>query len=244
MTANCIAMVQPTLPPDVEVVGFTAPAPAPTAVEGYLDGVLSAAATVRALLAPAADSADGTTAAFVDAFDAVLVACYSEHPLVKALREELSQPVVGILEASLAVARTLGSRVGVLGTGPRSRASLEDALHLYGMHTAAGVATCGLAVLELETRPQAEVCATLASTAAADLVAVRGADVVTLGCAGMAALKPAVERAVGPDVQVVDGVLAGVHHLIGLVRIRAATAKAGVYASAAARRRARGQDYL
>ncbi|OCK79057.1 hypothetical protein K432DRAFT_444181 [Lepidopterella palustris CBS 459.81] len=56
-----------------------------------------------------------------------------------------------------------------------------------------------------------------------------GADILALGCAGMMKLKPAVEDVVGSDVQVVDRVLAGVHHLVGMVRMGAVAAKKGMY---------------
>jgi Asp/Glu/hydantoin racemase len=57
-------------------------------------------------------------------------------------------------------------------------------------------------------------------------------------------LKGAVEDAVGEDVQVIDGVLAGVHHLVGLVRMGGQTAKRGLYKSSAAGRKARGQEWI
>ena len=50
MTTNCINIVQPTLPPDVTVHPFTAPHPAPTAIESQVDAILSSAASFRALL--------------------------------------------------------------------------------------------------------------------------------------------------------------------------------------------------
>lgn len=81
------------------------------------------------------------------------------------------------------------------------------------------------------------------SRAAMELVN-KGADTITLGCAGMTKLKAAVEAAVGDDVQVVDGVAAGVHHLVGLLRMGSKTAKKGVYSSAKAARMARKQDFL
>ena len=72
----------------------------------------------------------------------------------------------------------------------------------------------------------------------------QGAEVLTLGCAGMSDMKQAVEEAVGDQVQVIDGVIAGVHHLSGLVRFGAKTAKNGMYMSSAAKRKLRGQDYV
>lgn len=61
--------------------------------------------------------------------------------------------------------------------------------------------------------------------------------------ADMTNMKSAVEEAVGEQVQVIDGVLAGVQHLVGLCRLGMRTAKRGMYASAAADRERRGQGW-
>lgn len=233
MTDACVAMCQAQLPPDVIVTGFTSPRPAPSAVEGNFDNVMSSAAAARAVL-PLAST-----------HDAVLVACYSDHALIRMLREELPrQPVVGIMESSLYfAARALGGRFGIVAVSPRSRVMHEDAVRHYGLDGfCAGVASCDLSVLDLHEKSQDEVVARMCDVAR-DLVA-RGADVLTLGCAGMTPLKAAVEEAVGEDVQVIDGVLAGVQHLSGLVRMGGRTAKSGVYRSSAAGRKARGQDWI
>ena len=230
MTDACVAMVEPTLSSDVEVVGFTSPQPAPTAVEGNFDSVMSAAAAIRAII-PVADS-----------YDAFLVACYSDHSLIRMLREEVSQPVIGIMEASLFAARTLGNRFGVVATSKRSKVMHEDAVRHYGFEGfCAGVGCCNLGVLELESKSEKEVLGIMCEVAK-DLVE-KGADTLTLGCAGMTNMKRAVEEAVGDDVQVIDGVLAGVQHLAGIVRMGGKTAKAGLYADGKAGRKARGQTY-
>jgi hypothetical protein len=65
------------------------------------------------------------------------------------------------------------------------------------------------------------------------------APALTLGCAGMVVMKTAVEQAVGEDVRVIDGVLAGVQYLAGLCRLSTPTAKRGMYASCGADRKAR-----
>jgi Asp/Glu/hydantoin racemase len=193
---------------------------------------LSAAAAARAIFPIASQ------------YDAFLVACYSDHALTKVLREELSQPVVGIMEASLFAARTLGGRFGVIATSQRAQYTLSDSVRHYGMQDfCAGVRSCNLGVLELESKPKNEVVGIMCAVGE-KLVVEDGADVLTLGCAGMIGLKSAVERAVGDDVQVVDGVVAGVHHLVGLVGIGAKTAKRGVYKNAKDDRRARGQVWL
>lgn len=230
MTDKCVAMVQPQLPPDVEVIGFTSPKPAPLAVEGNFDNIMSAAAAMRALIPIAHD------------YDAFLVACYSDHALIRMVREEFPQPCIGIMEASLFAARTLGNRFGLIATSKRSKAMHEDSIRHYGFSGfCAGVGSCGLGVLELESKSEQDVLNIMCGVAK-DLVA-QGADCLTLGCAGMTMLKGAVEEAVGEDVQVIDGVLAGVQHLSGLVRMGGRTAKAGMYASSSRGRKARGQTY-
>jgi len=219
MTDACLETLKPTLPPDVTVYGFTAPKPAPSAIESSFDNIMSAAAAARAII-PAAHQ-----------YDAFLIACYSDHALIKVLREELSQPVVGIMEASLFAARTLGGRFGIIATTRRSQYTLEDSVKHYGLKPfCAGVRSCDLGVLELESKPEEQVLGTMCEVGK-KLVA-DGADVLTLGCAGMTNMKAAVEEAVGGHVQVIDGVLAGVHHLVGLCRLGMQTAKRGMYASA------------
>ncbi|KAI8938685.1 hypothetical protein NX059_004552 [Plenodomus lindquistii] len=230
MTKACLDMLAPSLPPDVTVHAFTAPKPAPSAIEGSFDNIMSSAAAARAII-PIAHH-----------YDAFLVACYSDHALVKMLREELSQPVVGIMEASLYAARTLGGRFGIIATSHRARYTLEDSVRHYGLSGfCAGVKSCGLGVLELESRPEGEVLDIMCEVGK-ELVA-GGADVLTLGCAGMTNTKAAVERAVGTDVRVIDGVLAGAQHLTGLCRLGVKTSKRGMYASSEEARARRNQDW-
>jgi Asp/Glu/hydantoin racemase len=231
MTRACVDMVLPTLSSNVVLVGCTALEPAPSAIEGKFDDVMSAAVAVQGILQHA------------NQFDAFLIACYSDHALIRMLREELSQPVCGIMEASLFAARTLGTRFGIIASGPRSRYTLEDTVRSSGFgNFCVGVRSCELGVLGLKERPRDEVLR-IVGQVGKELVG-DGADVILLGCAGMADLKSAVEEAVGEDVQVIDGVVAGVHHLIGLCRMGVKTAKKGAYASSAAARQKRGQDWL
>ncbi|MCJ1477817.1 hypothetical protein MMC13_006490 [Lambiella insularis] len=231
MTAACLHSLSATLPPGVTITGFTAPHPSPSAIEGALDGVLSAAACLRAL-AP------------LPPFDGYLVACFSAHPLIGALREEVAGPVVGIMEASLYAARLLGGRLSVVATGARAVAMQEEAVRGYGLGGwSVGAEGTGLGVLELETRGREEVEGRMCG--AAQRLVDRGADVVCLGCAGMVGMRERVEGVVGPGgVRVVDGVGVGVQFLVGLVREGLVTAKKGVYSSAGEGRRARGQEWL
>lgn len=251
MTQACLRSIADTLPPHVTVHGFTAPATAPTAIEGRADAVLSAADCFRALHPLIAGNGDvGTPSSGSSGrphFDAFLVACFSAHPLVPMLREEFPQPAVGIMEASLYASRMCGERLGVVTTGQRSRFLHEDAINTtYGLgNFSAGCEAADVSVLELESRPKDEVYAGL--TSAARRLVEKGADCICLGCAGMTEMQEVCQKAVGMaegEVMVVDGVAVGVQFLVGLVREGLGSAKRGCYRSSAAGRANRGQDWI
>ena len=231
MTATCLSSLESTIPSGVVVAGFTAPYPSPSAIEGALDGVLSAAACIRAI-APVAFE-----------YDAFLVACFSKHPLIDALREEVLGPVIGIMEASLYAARMLGGRLGIVTTGSRSAVMCQDTIRAYGLEGhSVGVKATGLGVLELESKPKEEVLGLMGE--AANELKKDGADCIALGCAGMTEMKKRCEDVVGEEVRILDGVGLGVQFLVGLVREGHIVAKRGLYASAQNGRKARAQDWL
>ena len=165
--------------------------------------------------------------------DAALVACYSPHPLVEALRPRL--PITtGILEASISAALSvLGptERFGIVSTGKAWEEILGRAVdELLGARLAegerwegvkskcfAGVETTGLSAVELHEAPQDEVRQRV-KEAVRRLVGRGGVKCVVLGCAGMAGMEDWVREEVGKSVWVVDGVRAGVGALQGLLR--------------------------
>jgi hypothetical protein len=50
MADACLEMFKPRLPPNVTVYGFTAPLPAPSAIESNLDNIMSAPAAARTII--------------------------------------------------------------------------------------------------------------------------------------------------------------------------------------------------
>jgi Asp/Glu/hydantoin racemase len=243
MTDACLASVRATLPTNVELTGYTAPYPAPTAVESATDAIMSTEACVRDLAKHAAPN--GET---VQNFDGMIVACYSLHPLVDALREAYDVPVIGIMEASLYVARMLGARFGIVATGQRSKFKQADYVAAYGLsHFYVGSEATNLGVLELESRDRNEVLKRVG--AAAKALAGKGADTILLGCAGMTDMVRAAKDGVREEdgsrkVNVVDGVEAAVQLMAALVGMGTPTSKKGVYKGEKDGRRARGQNWL
>ncbi|KAJ5946085.1 hypothetical protein N7454_002924 [Penicillium verhagenii] len=216
MTMDCLNAIAPTLPSGVTVHGFTAPHPAPTAIESQTDAVLSTAECIRAIKPIAKD------------YDAFLVACFREHPLIGVLKEEFSQPVLGIMEAAMYAARMLGNKMGIVSMSDRSVMTHSRTVSAYGFSEYfAGCESVKLGVLELDSKPKADVHANIAEKIR-HLVEVRGADCVLLGCAGMAEMREICNNAVkGTGARVLDGVALGVQFLVGLVREDLSTAKSG-----------------
>jgi Asp/Glu/hydantoin racemase len=233
MTEACLASLKPYLPEHCTVTGFTAPYPAPTAIESYSDAVLSAETCLRAL------------APLNEKYDAFLVACYSKHPLIEALREEVFAPVIGIMEASLYASRVIGGRFGIVATNVRSKLTQGEAVRAYGLEAFyVGSEATELGVLELGSQPRAMVLERVAD--ATRRLLEKGADCICLGCAGMTDMKEMVVETVAlrDGVNVIDGVVVGVEMLIAFVRAELWTSKEGIYRSAETRRSERGQGWM
>lgn len=161
-------------------------------------------------------------------FDAVIQAGYGEHGR-EGLQELLDVPVVDITEAGAALAMFLGHRFSVVTTLDRTVPLIEDRLLLAGLNThCASVRASGMAVLELENEPDRAVEAI--ADQAAEAVDRDRAEVIVLGCGGMADLKEViVDRC---EVPVVDGVTAAVKLAESLVGLGLKTSKVRTYAEA------------
>ena len=199
--------------PGTEVVGLT-PSIGAESVEGNFESYLAAVAVMDAVVTYEGD------------FDAVIQAGFGEHGR-EGLQELLDVPVVDITEAAAHVACLLGHRYSVVTTLDRTVPLIEDRLLVAGLLTrCASVRSSGLGVLELEGDPAAVVKAIAEESERA--VREDRAEVICLGCGGMAGLDAAVRRATG--VPVVDGVTAAVKLAESLVALGHTTSKVRTYA--------------
>jgi Asp/Glu/hydantoin racemase len=145
---------------------------------------------------------------------AFVIACFSD-PGLHAAREATSRPVLGIAECGILTALTLGQRFGVISI---LKKSVPRHLRYYGAMGVggrlAGDLPIGLGVTELGDSGT-----TLDRMQAigAELRDAHGADVLVLGCAGMARYRDPLQQALG--IPVVEPTQAAVTMAIGRVRL-------------------------
>ncbi|MFP5283205.1 MAG: aspartate/glutamate racemase family protein [Actinomycetes bacterium] len=213
MTETIAASARSVAAPGTEIIGLT-PAVGAESVEGNFESYLAAVAVMDAV------------ARYEGSFDAVIQAGYGEHGR-EGLQELLDVPVVDITEAAAGIACLLGHSYSVVTTLDRTVPLIEDRLLLAGLRSrCASVRSSGLSVLQLEEDPELTVKAIVAEAEAA--VRQDRAEVLCLGCGGMAGLDAAVREATG--VPVVDGVTAAVKLAESLVALGLTTSKVRTYA--------------
>lgn len=158
--------------------------------------------------------------------DAVVLACFGD-PGLAALKEVSDVPVVGLAEASMLQACSLGRRFSIVTGGTRWQAMLEEFAAAQGFSARlASVRTVAPTGADIARDPKAAL-ATLARACTA-CVRADGADVVILGGAGLAGLA----AKLGPKVEVplLDGVACAVALAESLALQRPAKARTGTFA--------------
>ncbi|HWK44720.1 MAG TPA: aspartate/glutamate racemase family protein [Stellaceae bacterium] len=145
---------------------------------------------------------------------AFVIACFSD-PGLFAAREATSRPVLGIAECGMLTALTLGERFGVISI---LRRSIPRHLRYIGAMGLTGRLAAdraiGLGVVELSDDARALGRMIEVGTELRDR---DGADVLVMGCAGMARFRDRLADAVG--IPVVEPTQAAVAMAIGRVRL-------------------------
>lgn len=211
---------------ELEVAYYTATAGVPS-INNEDDAAISAQECITHL----------TQTTTLEDYHAFLVCCYSQHPLVPALRKTIAErklpvkPVTGIFEASVAAClQTLNvdEKFGIVSTGQQWEGILGEAVeNILGTRTSsryAGTETTGLNAVELHSTPKDEVDRRMKD--ATKRLLTKGARAICLGCAGMAGMDQTVRAACiehlgqtdGNRVRIIDGVVSGFVHLDGMLR--------------------------
>lgn len=152
--------------------------------------------------------------------DAFVIACYSDPGLYVA-REATKRRVFGIAESGLLTALTRGERFGVISILPRSIPRHIRYVRSLGLSDRfAGDRAIGLGVVELSKE---EVVLDRMVETGRTLRESDGADVLVMGCAGMARYRSRVEEAVG--IPVIEPTQAAVTMAVGAVCLARGTTK-------------------
>jgi allantoin racemase len=211
MTAKIGEAARAIAAPGTEILAVS-PAAGPVSIECHYDEAVSVLGVLEEVRKGEEEGCDG-----------YVIACFGDPGLLAA-REIARGPVVGIAEAAMHAASFVATGFSVVTTLTRTCVIAEHLVERYGMvHACRKVRGTDIPVLDLEETGRGAFDAIVAECRRA--VAEDRSGAIVLGCAGMADLVAAVQRAVG--VPVIDGVAAAVVQVEGLVRLGLGTSKHG-----------------
>ncbi|MFC2097808.1 aspartate/glutamate racemase family protein [Bacteroidota bacterium] len=154
-------------------------------------------------------------------FDAFIIACHCD-PNMDVIKEITNKPVVGIGEASMRMAAMLGHSFSVISASKHSVPNKEALIRKY--HLQDLCASVKAPADERFSGNKDDLYIQLAEESIKDDMA----EVIVLGCAGMAGLDKKIQNKLG--VPVLDGVICALIIAYGLVKYGVSTSKARRYA--------------
>jgi allantoin racemase len=162
-----------------------------------------------------------------EGYDAVILACFSD-PGLEAAKEVSAIPVVGIEEATLHMAAMLGAKFSILTPRKQRIASKREHVHMRGLsHFLASVRSLDLSVAETDADP-AKTKRRLMETAKIAVEA-DGAEVIIMGCAGMAGYAGEIEQAL--NIRVLDPAAVALKTAEAMADLGLTHSKVGLFAA-------------
>ena len=157
--------------------------------------------------------------------DAIVINCFAD-PAVNAARELTDVLVVGPAEASMMIALMLGHKFGVISTFRNSGPWIEVQARNMGVEQRlAGAVGIDIPVLELGNNLRKT--ARYLIDAARDLIKLKGAEVIVLGCTGMAPVARIVKE--GIEVPVIEPMATAFKVAELMISLKLTHPKAGLY---------------
>ena len=162
-----------------------------------------------------------------EGYDAVILACFSD-PGLEAAKEISAIPVVGIEEATLHMAAMLGAKFSIMTPRKQRIASKCEHVHMRGLtHFLASVRSLDLSVAETDAEP-AKTKRRLMETAKTAVEA-DGAEVIIMGCAGMAGYAAEIEQAL--NIKVLDPAAVALKTAEAMADLGLSHSKVGLFAA-------------
>jgi len=158
-------------------------------------------------------------------FDAIVINCFSDPALYEA-REIANIPVVGPGEASMMIALMLGHKFGVVQTSKNYEPWIELQARSIGIERRlVGVAGIDVPFLELEKDLKKTV--RFFVNAARDLIKSKGAEVIVMGCTGMAPMARLIKEEL--EVPVIEPMATAFKVAELMVNLKLTHSKIGLY---------------
>lgn len=175
----------------------------PRSIESIYDAILSSPGTLEIVIEEGSE------------YDAFLMACYADHPVIAAVREITHKPVLGIAEASMHMACMLGHRFSIVTSTDTWIPILTDHVKNFGLSDrCASIRAVGLPILSCEAPGRANAFANILQVCS-DVLEQDGAEVICLGSAGMTGMDREIQQELG--IPVLDGVVCALKFLEGMV---------------------------
>ena len=187
----------------------------PLTLEGYFDEIISSMGVLE------------TIQKEKNNYDGFIIACFSNHFSIYAARQLTDKPVVGIFEPPMLLAKQLGAKFSIITPSPRWKPLLEEGLEAVRMQSdCASIRVIGLDVEDLERLTEDELEQYLLEESKR-AVKEDGAEVIILGCCGLAGLDARLNASLG--VPVLDPVASAVKILEDLVHLKLRTSRVMSY---------------
>ncbi|GAS94330.1 hydantoin racemase [Mycolicibacterium canariasense] len=214
MTSTIEACARAVAGQGTEITGVTSEF-GPPSIESHYDEAMSVPGLLDAIRRGEDQGVDG-----------YVIACFGD-PGLDAARELARGPVIGIAEAAMHTASHLGRGFSVVTTLARTMGRAADLAEHYGMHRfCRGIHACEIAVLDLDTDPDAR---KIITEACREALETDDSDAIVLGCAGMADMCAAISADLG--VPVIDGVAAATLTVQSLITLGLQTSTRGEFAA-------------
>lgn len=159
--------------------------------------------------------------------DAAIIGCFGD-PGLKAARQELEIPIVGLAEAAMLMAHPLGGRYSVITFGQHNSINIADLARSYGLHSRlASVRIANISYSTILADPGLALDACIA--AGKQALSQDGADVLILGGGPVAGMAPQVAAML--DIPVLDSIVCATKLAESLAACGYKTSRFGLYQS-------------
>ncbi|CAI4065648.1 hypothetical protein SUVZ_09G1870 [Saccharomyces uvarum] len=223
MTASLQEAIEKTFPrKSYNISYFTGPNTSPPQIDGLETSVQSMEACLPLLVA------DKGSKYYYQKFDGVLIACFSDHPLVTKIKdvaavEKFDTVVVGLLDSSIQYCNLIGKKFSIITSNKEWIPILNDSVeskfltgNTINRNLWKGTVSSDLQVLELHSPENFQ---QIADVIGRENIEKLDSEIVILGCAGFSGLQIKLAKQFEKDgILFLDTIETGLEILITMIK--------------------------